>query len=130
MRNAVIGATGNVGTSVVRALRVDDGVDELVAIARRVPGEAADKTRWVAADITRDDLETVLSRAGVLIHLAWVIKPSRDERLTHRVNVEGSARVFTAVEKAGVPALVYATSVGAYSAARSAAPVDESWPTS
>ena len=45
-----------------------------------------------------------------------------------RTNVEGSRRVFAAVAAAEVPALVYASSVGAYSAGPKDKRVDESWP--
>jgi nucleoside-diphosphate-sugar epimerase len=43
--------------------------------------------------------------------------------------VKGSERVFRAVADADVPALVYASSVGAYSPGPKDRPVDESWPT-
>ncbi|MDQ4024698.1 MAG: NAD-dependent epimerase/dehydratase family protein, partial [Actinomycetota bacterium] len=46
-----------------------------------------------------------------------------------RVNVEGSSRLFRAVAEANVPALVYASSVGAYSRGPKDRTVDESWPT-
>ena len=36
MRIVITGATGNVGTSLVRALGADDRVDEIVGIARRI----------------------------------------------------------------------------------------------
>ena len=64
-----------------------------------------------------------------VVHLAWLIQPSRDERTTHAVNVGGSARVFDAAARAGVPAVVYASSVGAYSPGPKDRAVDESWPT-
>src|SRR5205814_6220334 len=62
-------------------------------------------------------------------HLAWLIQPSRDESVTHATNVEGSQRVFDAAARAGVPALVYASSVGAYAPGPKDRAVDESWPT-
>ncbi|SNR92260.1 Semialdehyde dehydrogenase, NAD binding domain [Blastococcus mobilis] len=37
MKVVVVGATGNVGTAVVRALTADDRVSEMVGIARRAP---------------------------------------------------------------------------------------------
>jgi nucleoside-diphosphate-sugar epimerase len=45
-----------------------------------------------------------------------------------RVNVLGSQRVFGAAAQAGVPALVYASSVGVYSPGPKDREVDESWP--
>ena len=43
--------------------------------------------------------------------------------------MDGSRRVFSAAAAAGVPALVYASSVGAYSPGPKDRAVDESWPT-
>jgi nucleoside-diphosphate-sugar epimerase len=129
MRVVVIGATGNVGTSVVAALAEAGDVEEIVAVARRVPGRPLPGTTFVAADIACDDLVPILRGADAVIHLAWLIQPGRDERVTHAVNVDGSNRVFSAVLEAGVPALVYASSVGAYSPGPKDRLVDESWPT-
>jgi nucleoside-diphosphate-sugar epimerase len=130
VRVVVTGATGNVGTSVLEALAGEEQVDEIVGIARRAP-EASDfaKTSFVAADVAAEDLVELLRGAGAVVHLAWLIQPGRDEAATRRVNVEGSARVFDAVVRAGVPALVYASSVGAYSPGPKDRLVDESWPT-
>jgi UDP-glucose 4-epimerase len=64
-----------------------------------------------------------------VIHLAWLIQPSRDEAVLHAVNVDGSRRVFEAAAAAGVGALVHASSVGAYSPGPKDRAVDESWPT-
>ena len=52
--------------------------------------------------------------ADVVIHLAWLIQPGRDPATLRATNVDGSRRVFDAVAAAGVPALVYASSIGAY----------------
>jgi len=129
MRIVITGASGNVGTSLLKALAGDASVDEVVGIARRRPDIALPKTEWVAADIVDADLTELFHGADCVVHLAWLIQPARDQRLLQRVNVEGSARVFRAVGEAGVPALVYASSVGAYSPGPKDRRVDESWPT-
>jgi nucleoside-diphosphate-sugar epimerase len=67
--------------------------------------------------------------ADAVVHLAWLIQPSRDLSLLWRTNVDGSTRLFRAVAEAGVPALVYASSVGTYSPGPKDDFVDESWPT-
>jgi UDP-glucose 4-epimerase len=125
----VTGATGNVGTSVVRALSGDASVTEIVAVARRAPGQALGRSEFVRADVTSSDLVPIFRGAQAVIHLAWLIQPGRDEAVTRRVNLDGSRRVFDAVVAAGVPALVYASSVGAYSPGPKDRLVDESWPT-
>src|SRR4051794_22560784 len=125
MRIVVTGATGNVGTSVVRALAADERVEEIVGVARRAPHWPAPRTRWVQADVERDPLP--FAGADVVIHLAWLIQPSRDAAELERVNVRGSRRVFQQAADAGA-AIVYASSIGVYSPGPKDRPVDESWP--
>jgi UDP-glucose 4-epimerase len=129
MRVVVTGASGNVGTAVLRALAGEERVQEVVGIARRRPATPAPKTTWAQADVSRDELEPLFRGADCVVHLAWLIQPSRDESVTHATNVEGSARVFDATVRAGVPSLVYASSIGAYSPGPKDRGVDESWPT-
>jgi UDP-glucose 4-epimerase len=129
MRIAVIGATGNVGTSVLRSLADEPAVNSVVGVARRLPAAVYPKTDWATADVSRDDLGPILRGADAVIHLAWLIQPGRDEATLRATNVDGSARVFEATAAAGVPALVYASSVGAYSPGPKDRAVDESWPT-
>jgi UDP-glucose 4-epimerase len=128
MRIVVTGATGNVGTSVVDALIADERVTEVVGIARRLPEWERPRTRWMTADIARDDLRPHFAGADAVINLAWLIQPSRDAAELERVNVGGSRRVFEAVADAGVPALVHASSIGVYSPGPKDRRVDESWP--
>jgi nucleoside-diphosphate-sugar epimerase len=128
VRVAVTGATGNVGTALLRALARDDRVESVVGIARRLPQARFPKTEWVRADVAETPLERVFDGADCVVHLAWLIQPSHDRRTTWRVNVLGSRRVFEAAA-ATVPALVHASSVGAYSPGPKDRLVDESWPT-
>ncbi len=69
----------------------------------------------MSADIAADDLRPVFARADVVIHLAWLIQPSRDGAALERANVHRSRRVFEAAAAAGVERLVHASSVGVYS---------------
>jgi UDP-glucose 4-epimerase len=128
MRVVVTGASGNVGTSVLEALGGEPQVKEIVGVARRVPEVEMPKVRWVGADVVEDALAPHFEGADAVIHLAWAIQPSRDETVTERINVEGSRRVFEAAAAAKVAAIVYASSVGAYSPGPKRRRVDESWP--
>jgi UDP-glucose 4-epimerase len=129
MRVVVIGATGNVGTAVLRALQGEEAVTDIVGVARREPDAPPPaKTAWATADVSRDDVEPLLHGADCVVHLAWLIQPSRDETVTYATNVKGSARVFEAAGRAGVPAVVYASSVGTYAPGPKDRFVDESWP--
>jgi UDP-glucose 4-epimerase len=119
-RVVVTGATGNVGVAVMRALSRHPGVEEAVGLARHMPDvssplTALPGTSWQSADVVADDLTAVFAGADAVVHLAWLIQPSRDLDRLWEVNVGGTARVIDAVARAGVPALVHASSVGAYS---------------
>ncbi|MEW2249939.1 SDR family oxidoreductase [Streptomyces sp. NPDC058733] len=130
-RVVVTGATGNVGTSVVRLLSQDPQVGSVLGLARRVPQWAPPKTEWEAVDLAseRAGLAERFAGADAVVHLAWAFQPTHDPATTWRTNVLGSIKVFEAVAAAGVPALVHASSVGAYSPGPKDHAVDESWPT-
>ena len=69
----------------------------------------------MAADVSRDDLDGPFAGADVVVHLAWLIQPSHRLDVLEATNVAGSKRVFEAAARSGARALVYASSVGAYS---------------
>jgi nucleoside-diphosphate-sugar epimerase len=129
VRIVVTGASGNVGTSLLRALAGDSEIESAVGVARRRPKLDFPKTEWATADVAESDLVRVFRGADAVVHLAWLIQPSREPKLLWRANVDGSTRVFRAVAEAGVPALVHASSVGAYSPGPKDRLVDETWPT-
>jgi UDP-glucose 4-epimerase len=129
MRIVVTGATGNVGTAVLRALGRDPDVDSILGLARRIPEARPAKVEWAEADVVSADLAALFRGADAVIHLAWLIQPGRDEETLHRVNVDGSVRVFQAAAQAGVGALIHASSIGAYSRGPKQPPVKEDWPT-
>jgi len=129
MRVVVLGATGNTGTSLLEALAKEPAVESVVGLARRLPELELPKVAWARADVSTDDLLTHFRGADCVVHLAWKIQPSRDEHELWLTNVHGSTRVFLAAAEAQVPALVYASSVGAYSQGPKDSRVDESWPT-
>jgi nucleoside-diphosphate-sugar epimerase len=129
MRVVVVGGTGNVGLAVTRALTADPRISDVAVVARRRSSALPAGARMVAADLVTADLGPLVAGADAVVHLAWVLQPSRSLDVQWQVNVEGTTRLLDAVAAAGVPALVVASSVGAYSSRRSADPVDESWPT-
>ncbi len=129
MRLVVTGATGNVGTSLLSVLAADPAVTAIVGVARREPAWENPKTSWAKADVRIADLDGIFRGADAVVHLAWAIQPSREHELMRETNVDGSRRVFEAAARVGVPTLVHASSVGAYSRGPKDSTVDESWPT-
>lgn len=133
MRIVITGASGNVGSSLVRRL-AREGRHELVGIVRRPPaGDVLPVAEWAAVDLT-DEADVPLLRAAcegadAVVHLAWGFQPSHREEHLRELGVGGTARVIDAVVAQGVPHLVHMSSVGAYSPRADDAPVDETWPT-
>jgi UDP-glucose 4-epimerase len=133
MRVVIVGATGNAGTALVRRLRTEPGV-ELAGVVRRPPPltEPYDAVEWHSCDIgapgAAQRLTEVFRTADAVVHLAWQIQPSHDQRLLFRTNVLGSRAVAEAVLRAGVPTLAYASSVGTYAPGPKDSYVTEAWP--
>jgi nucleoside-diphosphate-sugar epimerase len=119
LRVVVTGATGNVGTSVVRALADHPQVGSVLGLARRIPELSVPKTEWATVNLARLEDTHLLwqhfAGADAVIHLAWRFQPTHDPVVTWETNVLGSLEVFNAVASAGVPVLIHASSVGAYS---------------
>lgn len=129
MRIVVTGASGNVGSRLLPQLLAEPAVTSVVGLARRPPAEPDPRVQWHALDIAEDDLDAAVAGADVVVHLAWLIQPAHDPDQMWRVNVHGTRRVLDAVIRNGVPALVHASSVGAYSPGPKQPRVSESYPT-
>ncbi len=144
MKVAIVGASGNAGTALLRVLQADDRIEQIVGIARRLPDPTADpyrRARWEQVDIASpvtgengedlvvDRLAAAVAGADAVVHLAWLIQPNRHREVMRRANVDGTRRVVAACRRAGVGRLIVASSVGAYSAVDDDVPRDESWPT-
>lgn len=132
MRIVITGASGNVGSALLRRL-AEQGGHQLVGVVRRPPSPSAHPgVRWVTMDLSRDDpvaLGAAFEGADAVVHLVWGFQPSHREDYLHEVGVGGTRRILDAVATAGVPHLVHMSSVGAYSPKSDDEPVDESWPT-
>lgn len=132
---AITGASGNVGTGVLRRLRADGQEHQVVGICRRPPAPVApyDQATWHTIDVSSSlavaKLTEVFRTVDVVVHLAWAIQPVSDAAYLHRVNVDGSQAVLEAARAAEVAHLVYASSLGVYAPApTSRVAVDEQWP--
>lgn len=152
MRVAVVGASGNAGTALLRALRDEEQIAHLLGISRRLPtarngadeplpaASVYDGVEWHRFDIGApvvdaraenllvEHLATVLTGIDAVVHLAWQVQPNRHRDVLRRTNVAGTWRVVRACLQAEVPRLVVASSVGAYSPANGDEPRDETWP--
>src|SRR6266699_224348 len=104
---AVTGPTGEIGTSVVRAL----------GMARRPFDQASRgwrKTEYRQGDVLDPAaVAAFVAEADVVVHLAYVIVGSREG--SQRINLAGTRNVFEATVSADRPRrLVYTSSLAAY----------------
>ncbi len=135
MRIVITGASGNMGTALLRRLAADTAEHQIVGICRRPPDRVPpyDRMTWVALDLSdqtaQDNLAPVMARADAVVHLAWGFQPSHDTDYLERLAVGGTSAVLAAADRAGVGHLVHMSSVGAYAPAAGEQRVDESWPT-
>lgn len=133
MRIVITGASGNVGTALLR--RLTGAGHELVGLCRRPPEPVPpyDVATWRSLDVSAEQAEPaltdILTGADAVVHLAWGFQPSHDVGYLERVGVGGTRAVVRAAHRARVPHLVHLSSVGAYSPGPQDRRVDESWPT-
>jgi UDP-glucose 4-epimerase len=134
MTVAITGASGNVGTALLRAL-AGAGVGQVRGLARRRPPDVApyDEVRWYLTDLGEQDSEEVLAEfldgVDAVVHLAWALQPGREPERLREVNVEGTRRVLDAAVAAGVSHVVHMSSLGVYSAGPPSRRITEEWPT-
>lgn len=114
---AVTGPTGDVGRALMRALERSRDVAAIRAMGRRAVDPAAEgwrKTTYLQGDVLdRVAVDELVAGADAVVHLAFAILGAGGDE-GHRVNVEGSRNVFASTVAAGVPRLVYTSSVAAY----------------
>jgi UDP-glucose 4-epimerase len=134
MTVAITGASGNVGTALLRAL-AGTGVAEVRGLARRQPPDTApyDEVHWYLTDLGQETSEEVLAEflhgVDAVVHLAWALQPGRKPERLRKINVEGTRRVFDAAVAAGVPHVLHMSSLGVYSAGPPSRRITEDWPT-
>lgn len=130
MRVVVTGASGNLGSAVLRTLI---STNQVVGISRRRPADLPPGVTWHTLDLSdpagRDELIQIFTGADAVVHLAWKIQPGHDEPTLRLTNVIGADHVLTAAATAQVPHLLVVSSVGAYSTGPKDRTVEEDWPT-
>src|SRR3954447_3098146 len=107
MKIAVTGASGNLGSALLRRILAEGtgagAGDEVLGISRRSPTDLPAGVTWSEIDVAADDAPQRLSAAfegyDAVVHLAWMIRPGHDESILWRTNVRGSRNVLEAAER-------------------------------
>jgi nucleoside-diphosphate-sugar epimerase/phosphohistidine swiveling domain-containing protein len=122
VRIAVTGASGVLGRGLAAGL-LRQGHD-VAGIARHRPESWPSRADFAEADI-RDAVAVrrIVSGADVVAHCAWSKSSGPDDRISHRVNIEGTHNVLEAMAATGSGRIVFASSPHVYGAAT--APAEE-----
>jgi nucleoside-diphosphate-sugar epimerase len=113
---AVTGGAGLLGTPVLRRLLADRKIKEIVCLDLRPPSVPLGRLRYQRADVREapERLAAHLAGAASVIHLAAVVTGHLPRAELDAINVGGSKNVFRAAALAGVPQVVYTSSLAAY----------------
>jgi dihydroflavonol-4-reductase len=131
VRVFVTGGTGFIGRSLVRALRArGDDVAALVRDPAKAGDLAALGAQLVGGDLhDQDELRRGMDGAGAVLHVAGVYRvgiPASERAAMLEVNVRGTERALDAAVAAGVPRIVYVSTVNVFGNTRGAI-VDETY---
>lgn len=127
---AITGAAGYVGTEVAKMLCSDDRVDRVLGFDV-APAPRFGDARFIydSIDVRNPGLQARFEGVDVVLHLAFIMDPIKDETHMRDVNVNGSQNVFRCAGTAGVGKIIYTSSGTAYGAhPNNDIPLDEESP--
>lgn len=114
---AITGASGYIAGRLIELLEEDPQVERILGFDVREPvGLRTSKLVFDKIDVRDPALESRFKGVDLVIHLAYVMDPIRDEAQMRDVNVNGTQNVLKCAGRAGVPRLVYTSSGVAYGA--------------
>jgi nucleoside-diphosphate-sugar epimerase len=113
---AVTGAAGYIAGRLIETLDREERVDRILGFDVRPPKVRAKKLVFDEIDVRNPNLAGRFENVDVVVHLAFIMDPIRDEGLMRDVNVKGSQNVFNCASEANVGKIVYTSSATAYGA--------------
>ena len=117
-RIAVTGASGYVGTVLIRQLVEREDVHSILAIDVRAPSQPpGSKVSFVRQDVS-EPFPGLFAVHGVdtVVHLAYELRQGRNREANRRVNVDGTRNTIEACRRGDVGRMVYLSSTSVYGA--------------
>ena len=132
MRYLITGGSGYIGGRLIDELSGREETEVIVDVDVRPPPRQWPKTEFVKGDV-RDGraIKGLLEshEIDVLVHLAFILNPIRDEARMYDVDVNGTQAVLQAASDAGVKQVMVTSSATAYGAfPDNPKPIAEDWP--
>jgi len=132
VRYLITGGSGYIGGRLIDELSGREETEVIVDVDVRPPPRQWAKTQFVKGDV-RDGraIKGLLEshEIDVLVHLAFILNPIRDEARMYDVDVNGTQAVLQAASEAGVNQVLVTSSATAYGAfPDNPKPIAEDWP--
>ena len=132
MRYLITGGAGYIGSRLVERLAARDETERIVIADVRAPASFRPKSEWAELDVRDAGAVRELvgrERPDMLVHLAFVLNPIKDERRMYDIDVNGTHNVLEAAGAAGVEHVLVTSSTTAYGAfPDNPVPITEDWP--
>jgi len=119
MRNiAMTGAGGYLGQSLIEDLNNKEWCSKIYGVDIHEPSIKTEKLHFEKKDIRDKDLESIWENKKIdtLVHLAFVVNPTHDDKEMYDVNVNGTLNVIKVCKRLGIKHLIIASSGTAYGA--------------
>ena len=113
---AVTGAGGYLAGRLIEQLANDDRIDRVLGFDVRKPDYTHPKFVFDEIDVRNERIKARFNGVDIVIHLAFIMDPIKDESFMRDVNVHGSQNVMRSAAEAGVKKIIYTSSGVAYGA--------------
>ena len=118
LRVGITGASGYIAGRLIRELQESADVGMILATdIRPPPVEYSSKVKFARWDVSENRPDIFARhRIDTVIHLAYVLNPSRQEARARKINVAGTGNMLEASRQAGVRHVIYLSSASVYGA--------------
>ena len=114
MRIFITGISGYLGGLLLKAMDKDEAIEKVIGVDVREPSFKPDKLEFHTGDVRDPGLAKHMRGADAVLHMAFILDEIKDKTLTDDININGSRNVFDCALEAGVPWVVFLSSMAAF----------------
>lgn len=116
-RIAITGSSGFYGRGLIPALRARWPGVKILGLDLTAPAESP-PDEFSICDVTSEHVQREFDRfrPEAVVHLAFVVNPTRNDALMHKINVEGTRNVLQAAADCGADRVLVSSSATSYGA--------------